>query len=195
VLPGDGTGVAVVGSNSYFSDSTGGRIGVLAGGATTQIGATRYSPDFPTESWSQIVVAGGLVYMADSAENRGTDGSGNAVVADQSASLAPGVRSIAVSGTAVFKDVSVGTIPHPVGIVSVGPALYVTSGATIWKVLKATGATSVFATDARFKDLAGITYHGGAFYVADNQNVFGAPVNGVSTSTSSGPAVIWKVKP
>jgi hypothetical protein len=195
VLPGDGIGVAVVGSNTYFSDSTGGRIGVLAGGSTTQIGPTRYTPDFPTESWAQITVVNGVIYMADSGEYRGTDTSGNAVIYDVSASLKPGVRWIGTATNSVFHDLSVRKIPRPAGIVCVGSALYVTSGNTIWKVAIATGSTSVWATDPRFKDLQGITFHAGAFYVADDQNVFGPFVSGIATSTTSGPGVIWKVTP
>jgi hypothetical protein len=195
VLPGDGIGVAAVGTNTYFSDATGGRIGVLSGGSATQIGPTRYTPDFPTESWAQITVVNGVVYMADSGEYRGTDSQGHALIYDVSSSLAPGVRWIGTAANSVFHDLSVVKIPRPAGITCVGPALYVTSGNTIWKVVIATGATSMWATDPRFKDLQGITFHAGAFYVADNQNVFGPFVSGIATSTSSGPGVIWKVVP
>jgi hypothetical protein len=193
VLPGDGIGIAVTKRHIYFSDSTGGRIGVDPSGSTaTQIGPTRYTPDFATESWSQIAVANGKIFIADSGQQRGASG-GKAAIFDESASLAPGVRWISVDGSSGFQDLSVGKIPNPQGIVAVGKKLYVTSGHTVWSVNQNTGKTTKLVSQSTFKDLVGITYTNGSLYVADSQTVFGPFVSGVAEATKDRPGVIWKI--
>ena len=195
VLPGDGIGVAIGATGLYFSDATGGRMGLLAGGATAQIGSTRYTPDFATESWAQIVLVGSTLYMADSAQMRGVDSSGRAQIYDVSATWPSGVRRISTDGTSGFVDVSVGKIDHPAGIVAVGGVLYVTSHNKVWQIVQSTGKTTVYAADKRFKDLQGITAAGGALYVADGQTSFGPFVGGIATAKKDGPGVIWKILP
>jgi hypothetical protein len=197
VLPGDGVGVAYQGGHIYFSDGTGGRIGVdPTGSSATQLGPTRYTPDFNTESWSQIAVANGKVFIADSAQLRGAGSgadAGKEVIYDQSTSLSPGVRWISTDGTSGFHDLSVGRIPNPRGIVAVGGYLYVTSAHAVWRVNQTTRVTTKVISGARFKDLMGITYANGALYAADSQTVFGPFVSGIAVATSDTPGVIWKI--
>ncbi len=193
VLPGDGIGIAFAKGHIYFSDATGGRIGVdPSGSSATQIGPTRYTPDFSTESWSQIAVANGKIFIADSGQQRGASG-GKAAVVDESASLTPGVRWISIDGTSGFHDLSVGKIPNPQGIVAVGRKLYVTSARALWKVDQVTGKTTRLVTQSTFKDLMGITYANGALYVADSMTTFGPFSSGVAVATSDKPGVIWKI--
>ena len=198
VLPGDGTGFAFWRGELYFSDSTGGRIGKgPSGSSATQIGPTRYTPDFSTESWSQIAVANGKIFIADSAESRGVDSSGRAIVVDVSSAttITPGIRWISVDGSSGFVDLSVGKILHPIGIVAVGKLLYVSAGRAVWQIEQATGRTTKYATDPRFLDLQGITFARGALYVADSQIKFGPFVNGVATAIKDRPGIIWKIAP
>ena len=196
VLPGDGIGLALNGGHLYFSDATGGRVGVdPSGSSATQIGPTRYAPDFNTAQFPQIAVRASRIYLADSALVLGADNNGVALQRDQSAVLAPGVRWISTDGSSGFVDLSVGKIDHPRGVVAVGKFLYVTGSKTIWKVSATTGKTVIFARDKRFQDLQGITYVKGVFYVADSQTVYGTPVDGLATATSDGPGIIWKVVP
>lgn len=197
VLPGDGTGLAR-GSDGllYFGDGVGGRVGVNpSGSSATQIGPTRYAPDFYTQQGMQIAVAKGKIFIADSAEQRGANAAGVAVQVDVSAAITPGVRWISLDGSSGFVDLSVGRIGHPRGIVAKGKDLYVTSRNTVWKVKQDTGATSVFVRDRRFQDLQGITYANGAFYVLDSQTRFGPPVGTTAEATSDGPGKIWKIVP
>jgi hypothetical protein len=196
VLPGDGIGWAASGGHTYFSDATGGRAGAdPSGSSATQIGPTRYAPDFSTAAFSQIAASNGKIFLADSGQILGADNNGVAVQVDQSAYVSPAVRWISVDGTSGFVDLSVGKIDHPHGIVAVGKFLYVTGTNKIWKVNATTGKTQLLASSKRFQDLRGITYVNGVFYVADSQTIFGPPVNGVATATSDGPGIIWKVVP
>ena len=196
VLPGDGVGLAASGGHLYFSDATGGRIGVDPNGSSaTQIGATRYGPNFSTAQYAQIAVANGKIFIADSAELRTASTAGKAIVIDQTAFITPGVRWISLNGSSGFVDLSVGKIDHPRGIVAQGANLYVTSAKAVWKVNQTTGATKLFAKDKRFKDLQGITYANGAFYVLDSQTRFGPSVGNVVEATADGPGTIWKIVP
>jgi len=196
VLPGDSIGVALGGGHLYFSDSTGGRVGVdPSGSSATQIGPTRYAPDFNTAQYTQIAVGKGKIFLADSGQELGADDNGVALEVDMSAYVTPGVRWISLDGSSGFVGLSVGKIDHPRGLVAVGKFLYVTGTSTIWKVNAATGKAQVFVHDKRFEDLQGITYVNGVFYVADSQTIYGPPVNGVAAATSDGPGIIWKVTP
>jgi len=196
VLPGDGIGWAASGGQTYFSDATGGRVGANPNGSSaTQIGPTRYAPDFATATFSQIAVSKGKIFLADSGQILGADGNSVALQVDQSAFVTPAVRWISVDGSSGFVDLSVGKIDHPHGIVAVGKFLYVTGTDKIWKVNATTGKTQLFASSKHFQDLRGITYVNGVFYVADSQTIFGPPVDGVATATADGPGIIWKVVP
>ena len=197
VLPGDGIGVALHGGALYFSDGTGGRAGVGPSGSTaTQIGPTRYSPDFSTEAWSQIAVIGKTIYLADSAQQRSADGNNDLpMVQDQSAVITPAVRSISSDGSSGFQTVTT-KIPSPQGIVAAGPLLYVTSAHAVWRVNPKTGVARKLVADKRFSDLQGIAWYGGALYVADSQNVFPAKFsNGYKTAIKDNPGIIWKIIP
>jgi len=196
VLPGDGVGLAASGGHLYFSDATGGRIGVdPSGSSATQIGATRYAPNFNTAQYTQIAVSNGKIFIADSAELRAASATGKAAVWDQSAFITPGVRWISVDGSSGFVNLSVGKIDHPRGLVVNGNFLYVTSAKAVWKVNKNSGATTLLAKDKRFKDLQGITFANGAFYVLDSQTKFGPPVGTVKEALTDGPGKIWKIVP
>jgi hypothetical protein len=191
-LPGDGIGVAIWGGDIYFSDGTGGRIGVgPSGSSATQIGPTRYTPDFGTEAWSQIAISNGKIFIADSAQQRGAQ-NGVTIVQDQSASITPAVRWISLDGTSGFQTLTT-KIPNPQGIVAVNSTLYVTSSNTIWEVNETTGKAKVLVTSPNFQDLQGIAYYKGALYVADSQNVFGPFSNGIASATQDSPGVVWKV--
>lgn len=194
VLPGDGIGIGESNNDIYFSDGTGGRVGDNPSvSSATQIGANRYAPSFDTEAWSQIVVSNGKIFLADSAQQRSVDGSGNQTVVDQSASITPGVRWISVDGTSGFQTLTT-KIPNPQGITASGTRLYVTSSNTIWEVDQNTGKTKVLVTNDQFLDLQGITYFKGSLYVADSQNVYGPFSNGVATATQDLPGIVWKVE-
>jgi hypothetical protein len=196
VLPGDSVGVAVAAGHLYFSDSTGGRIGVdPSGSSATQLGPTRIPPNFNTAAYAQIAVANGKVFIADSAEIRFGSNSGKQALLDQSAFIASGVRWISTDGSSGFQDLSIGKIDHPRGIVAVGNLLYVTSAKAVWSIDQSTGATQLVVKDKRFKDLQGITWANGALYVADSQTKFGPPVDGLSEATRDKPGRVWKVKP
>lgn len=197
VLPGDGTGMAFTKTRLYFADGLGGRIGSINrdGTGLAQIGPTRYQLDFGTASYTQITVASDKIFIADSGENRTVDSQGRQIINDVSARIAPGVRWISATGASGFVELSVGKIPRPIGLVSAGNSLYVTSGDTIWKVNASTGKTKKFLRNPRFVDLQGIVYVDGVFYVADSRTTFGPFVGGVATATGEQSGVIWKIVP
>jgi hypothetical protein len=199
VLPGDGIGVALSTTGTlYFSDGTGGRAGYFSPGSSTpvQIGPTRYTPAFLTESWSQATVSGSKLFLADSGQQRGDNGSTNVqVIDDESASVTPAITWIKTNGAGGFHTLSQGVIPNPQGIVAAGGKLYVTSGNTIWTVNATTGAATVLVSSPKFMDLQGIAFYAGFLYVADSQNTYGPFVSGVATATQDLPGVVWRVKP
>jgi len=197
VLPGDGIGLTLVGGSLYFSDGTGGRVGVgPSGNSATQIGPTRYTPDFNTEAWAQIAVANGNIYIADSAQQRGADAATDLpLVQDQTASITAAVRYISTDGTSGFQTLTT-KIPSPQGIVAVGTTLYVTSAHAVWSINLTTKKVKKLVQKTKFLDLQGITYYGGALYVADSQNLFPAAfTGGLKVATKDLPGVIWKIVP
>jgi hypothetical protein len=197
VLPGDGIGLALASGSLYFSDGTGGRIGVgPSGNSATQIGPTRYSPEFATEAWSQIAVANGKIFIADSAQQRSADATTDKTsVQDQSADITAAVRWISVDGTSGFQTLTT-KIPSPQGIVAVGNTLYVTSAHAVWTVNQRNGHVKRLIQSGKFLDLQGITWFGGALYVADSQNVFPAAfTGGYKIARRDLPGVIWKIVP
>lgn len=197
VLPGDGVGLARdTAGRLYFSDATGGRVGAdPSGGSATQIGPTRYGPDFNTAAYQQIAVAGGKMFIADSGELRSVNLAGAAALIDQSAFLAPGVRWIATDGSTGFVDLSLGKIDRPHGVVVVGNSLFVTSAKALWQVNISSGKTKKVVADSRFQDLQGLTVANGALYVLDSRTTYGPFVSGVAEATSDGPGMIWKITP
>lgn len=195
VLPGDGVGLAVADGHVYFSDATGGRVAVdPAGSSATQIGPTRFNPDFNTAAYSQIAVANGKVFIADAALLRWGE-AGVQKEMDQSAVLAPGVRWISLDGSSGFVDLSVGRIAHPRGIVAVGRDLYVSDRNAVWKVSQRSGRTTLVVRDPRFQDLQGLVWAGGALYVLDSQTRFGAPSGTTRSALKDGPARVWRIVP
>lgn len=196
VFPGDSIGIAMDGGRLFFSDSTGGRIGAdPSGSSATSIGPARLTPDFATASYSQIAVANGKVFIADSAQLRYGSTSHHQADQDQSAFLPPGVRWISTDGSSGFQDLSIGKIDHPRGIVAVGGLLYVSSARAVWSVRQSDGQTKLLVKDKRFKDLQGLTWANGALYVLDSQNKFGPPVGTVSETVKDGAGKIWKIVP
>jgi hypothetical protein len=196
-LPGDGIGVALASGSLYFSDGTGGRVGVgPSGSSATQIGPTRYAPDFSTEAWSQIAIAHGRIYFADSAQQRGADPATDKTdVQDQSASITPAVRWISIDGTSGFQTLTT-KIPSPQGIVAVQNTLYVTSAHAVWTISLSNGKVKKLVEIPQFLDLQGITWFHGALYVADSQNVFPAAfTGGYKIAKKDYPGVIWKIVP
>jgi hypothetical protein len=198
VFPGDSLGVSldVTTGAIFFSDMTGGRAGYFTSGSNTpvQIGATRYSPAFDTEAFSQIVYTNGKLFLADSGQDRSGTSTNVQVKYDESAYLAPAITWIAADGTGGFQTLSSGIIPSPQGITANGNLLYVTSGDTIWQVNEKTGATKVLVTDTHWLDLQGIAYYNGYLYVVDSNNKFGAFSGGVSTATEDLKGKVWSVK-
>ncbi len=194
VLPGDSSGVALSGSHLYFSDMTGGRVGVdPSGSSATQIGPTRYDPEFSTEEFAPIAILHDKIFIADSAESRAADSSGTAILYDVSAAIAPGITWISTDGSSGFHVLNA-TIGNPHGITVGGAYLYVTTATSIWKVNPTSGnAVRLPLSTGHFQDLQGIVYVNGALYVADSRTVYGPYSGGIATATSDGPGIIWKV--
>lgn len=187
----------VAGGVLYFSDGTGGRIGAgPTGSGATQIGPTRYSPDFSTEAWAQIAVVNGRIYIADSAQQRGADSTSDMpLIQDQSASIAPGIHWISLDGSSGFQTLTK-AIPSPQGIVAAGNTLYVTSAHAVWTVDLTTKKAAKLVASGQFLDLQGITWYNGALYVADSQNIFPANfTGGFKIATKDKPGIIWKIVP
>ncbi len=197
VLPGDSIGVAFdAAGRIVFSDGTGGRLGVdPSGSSATQIGPARFGALFETESFSQIAVANGKIFIADSALQFGAGSNHKAAIFDRSATIVPGVRWISLDGSSGFVDLSVGKLSNPRGIVAVGKFIYVTDAHAVWKIDQVTGVAKKFAQDKRFQDLQGITFAKGAFYVADSQTKYGTPVGIETEAVKDGPGKIWKIVP
>ncbi len=194
-FPGDAVGAAMSGGVIYFTDSTTGAVGLVSAGAPTQVSVERYGPDFDQELFSQMAVVNHVAYLADSALQPEDDNGVQAYI-DRSSQHPAGLTKVTATGSTQTFTVLTTKIPHPRGVVAVGNRLYVTSATTVWVVNPASGATKVFFHADMFKDLQGIAYYNGAFYVADSQNIY-APENGsqVIDAKVDRPGIVWKIAP
>lgn len=174
----DGSGIDFVGGSGspgqlVTNDQVQGRIHRMTAGSTvsniTQLG-TRYGGFFDQEHYSTIDESGGVIYIADS----GRDGTNT-----------PMIQSIPVNGSS-FTTLFQGTFASfsPGGIAVDGNTIYITNRDRILKLPTsglANGAQpELVVTDARFKNLRGLTVFNGAIYVVDNDS-------------SAQRATIWKV--
>jgi hypothetical protein len=194
-FPGDAVGAAINKGIISFTDSTTGAVGVVSGGAPVQVSVERYGPDFGQEAFSQMAVAAGVTYLADSALEPENDNGVQAFI-DRSSQYPAGVTKVVASGAGQVFTTLTTAIPHPRGVVAVGPFLYVTSANAIWVVNRTNGKTHLYLRSVLFKDLQGIAYYKGAFYVADSQNSYAQETSGgVIDATKDLPGLVWKVTP